>query len=100
VNLVFSMWESESESASAHKYGGGLLTSSNHGVKTEGFVQRGNSWYVRCIIITEPFEVVTILVNRNCRTQTEHKIGSSASIVCTISLSILCLEQASFIDRA
>jgi len=53
------MWESESESAAGHKYGGGLLTSSNHGVKTEGFVQRGNSWYVRCIISTVPFEDVT-----------------------------------------
>ncbi|KAH1219553.1 Root phototropism protein 3 [Glycine max] len=40
------MWESESESAATHKYGGGLLTSTNHGVKTEGFVQRGHSWYV------------------------------------------------------
>ncbi|KAK7302562.1 hypothetical protein RJT34_13454 [Clitoria ternatea] len=40
------MWESESESAAAHKYGGGLLTSTNHGVKTEGFVQKGHSWYV------------------------------------------------------
>ncbi|KHN19000.1 Root phototropism protein 3 [Glycine soja] len=37
------MWESESESAATHKYGGGLLTSTNHGVKTEGFVQRGHS---------------------------------------------------------
>ncbi|KAK7328115.1 hypothetical protein VNO77_22211 [Canavalia gladiata] len=37
------MWESESESAA---YGGGLLTSTKHGVKTEGFVQRGHSWYV------------------------------------------------------
>uniref|UniRef100_A0A0R0GV19 NPH3 domain-containing protein n=1 Tax=Glycine max TaxID=3847 RepID=A0A0R0GV19_SOYBN len=40
------MWESESESAATHKYGGGLLTSTNDGVKTEGFVQRGHSWYV------------------------------------------------------
>ncbi|KAL2342069.1 hypothetical protein Fmac_010009 [Flemingia macrophylla] len=40
------MWESESESAAGHKYGGGLLTSSSQGVKTEGFVQRGYSWYV------------------------------------------------------
>lgn len=40
------MWESESESAAGHTYGGGLITSSSHGVKTEGFVQRGRSWYV------------------------------------------------------
>ncbi|XP_057428599.1 root phototropism protein 3-like [Lotus japonicus] len=40
------MWESESESAAAQKYGGGILTSTKHGVKTEGFVQRGHSWYV------------------------------------------------------
>ncbi|RDX97405.1 Root phototropism protein 3, partial [Mucuna pruriens] len=43
---IRSMWESESESAAGHKYGGGLLTSSNHGVKNEGFVQRGHSWYI------------------------------------------------------
>ncbi|MED6108715.1 26S proteasome regulatory subunit 6B [Stylosanthes scabra] len=41
------MWESESESAAAgQQYGGGVLTSTKHGVKTEGFVQRGHSWHV------------------------------------------------------
>ncbi|CAJ1936108.1 unnamed protein product [Sphenostylis stenocarpa] len=46
VSLVFSMWESESESAAGREYGTGLLTSTKHSVKTEGFQQRGNSWYV------------------------------------------------------
>ncbi|TKY59467.1 Root phototropism protein 3 [Spatholobus suberectus] len=41
------MWESESESAAGgREYGNGLLTSAKHSVKTEGFQQRGNSWYV------------------------------------------------------
>ncbi|WVZ25027.1 hypothetical protein V8G54_003571 [Vigna mungo] len=40
------MWESESESAAGREYGTGLLTSTKHSVKTEGFHQRGNSWYV------------------------------------------------------
>jgi hypothetical protein len=40
------MWESESETAAGREYGGGVLTSTKHGVKIEGFHQRGNSWYV------------------------------------------------------
>ncbi|KAG5023192.1 hypothetical protein JHK82_019094 [Glycine max] len=44
--LVLSMWESESESGAGREYGSGLLTSTKHSVKTEGFQQRGNSWYV------------------------------------------------------
>ncbi|XP_027356851.1 root phototropism protein 3-like [Abrus precatorius] len=40
------MWESESESRAGFPYGDGLLSSSKHGVKTEGFVQRGHSSYV------------------------------------------------------
>jgi len=44
------MWESESESAAGREYGagGGLLTSSKHGVKIDGFEQRGQSWYEKC----------------------------------------------------
>ncbi|CAL0300820.1 unnamed protein product [Lupinus luteus] len=38
------MWESGSEAG--QEYGTGILTSSKHSVKTEGFVQRGHSWYV------------------------------------------------------
>ncbi|KAF7803763.1 root phototropism protein 3 [Senna tora] len=44
--MVSSMWESESESAAGRDYGGGILASTKHGVKTEGFEQRGQSWYV------------------------------------------------------
>ncbi|KAJ7968285.1 root phototropism protein 3 [Quillaja saponaria] len=40
------MWESESESAAGREYGNGVFTSSNHGVQTVGFEQRGQSWYV------------------------------------------------------
>ncbi|CAI8591375.1 unnamed protein product [Vicia faba] len=40
------MWESESDSAARHKYGDGILTSNKHTVKTQGFLQRGHSWYV------------------------------------------------------
>ncbi|KAI4299133.1 hypothetical protein L6164_032622 [Bauhinia variegata] len=40
------MWESESELAVTREYGNGLLTPSKHGVKTDGFEQRGQSWYV------------------------------------------------------
>jgi hypothetical protein len=40
------MWESESDSAARHKYGDGILTSNKPAVKTEGFLQRGHSWYV------------------------------------------------------
>ncbi|KAL5563435.1 hypothetical protein UlMin_033182 [Ulmus minor] len=39
-----TMWESESESVA--DYGNGVLSSSKHGVKTDGFEQRGQSWFV------------------------------------------------------
>jgi hypothetical protein len=38
------MWESESERAAGREYGGGVHTSTKHGVKIEGFHQRENSW--------------------------------------------------------
>ncbi|KAE9591832.1 hypothetical protein Lal_00038926 [Lupinus albus] len=38
------MWESGSEAG--QEYGVGVLSSSKHSVRTEGFVQRGHSWYV------------------------------------------------------
>uniref|UniRef100_A0A5B7B3H8 Putative root phototropism protein 3 n=1 Tax=Davidia involucrata TaxID=16924 RepID=A0A5B7B3H8_DAVIN len=40
------MWESENESVGGRDYNNGVLTSTKHGVKTEGFEQRGQSWYV------------------------------------------------------
>ncbi|XP_043713683.1 root phototropism protein 3-like [Telopea speciosissima] len=40
------MWESESESVGGREYGDGVLSSSNHGVKTDGFERRDQSWYV------------------------------------------------------
>lgn len=53
-NLRFSeflvketMWDSESESGrGAGDYGNGVLTTNKHGLKTDGFEQRGQSWYV------------------------------------------------------
>lgn len=39
------MWDSESESVGGRDYGNGVLTTSKHGVKTDGFEQRGRSWY-------------------------------------------------------
>ncbi|KAJ8764744.1 hypothetical protein K2173_009136 [Erythroxylum novogranatense] len=40
------MWDSESESIGGRDYGNGVLTSSKHGVKTDGFELRDQSWYV------------------------------------------------------
>ncbi|XP_009803877.1 root phototropism protein 3-like [Nicotiana tabacum] len=40
------MWESETESVSGRDYGNGVLSSTKHGVKTDGFEQKGQSWYV------------------------------------------------------
>ncbi|XVE93187.1 hypothetical protein REPUB_Repub01dG0168700 [Reevesia pubescens] len=40
------MWESETESVRGKEYGNGVLSSSKHGVKTDGFELRGQSWYV------------------------------------------------------
>ncbi|KAG8662357.1 hypothetical protein MANES_01G093733v8 [Manihot esculenta] len=40
------MWESESESVVGRDYGNGVLSSSKHGIKTDGFELRGQSWYV------------------------------------------------------
>ncbi|KAI9176624.1 hypothetical protein LWI28_005163 [Acer negundo] len=40
------MWESESESLGGREYGNGVLTSTKHTVKTDGFELRGKSWYV------------------------------------------------------
>lgn len=39
------MWESESESVSGRDYGNGVLSNTKHGVKTDGFEQKGQSWY-------------------------------------------------------
>ncbi|GFY89436.1 phototropic-responsive NPH3 family protein [Actinidia rufa] len=40
------MWDSESESAGGRDYKNGLLSSNKQGVQTDGFEQRGQSWYV------------------------------------------------------
>ncbi|KAF2320510.1 hypothetical protein GH714_027855 [Hevea brasiliensis] len=40
------MWDSESESVGGRGYGNGVLGSSKHGFKTDGFELRGQSWYV------------------------------------------------------
>lgn len=40
------MWDSESESVAGREYKNGLVSSSKQGVKTDGFEQRGQSWYV------------------------------------------------------
>ncbi|KAK9266164.1 hypothetical protein L1049_000011 [Liquidambar formosana] len=40
------MWESENESSGGRDYGNGVLSSSKHGVKTEGFELRDQSWHV------------------------------------------------------
>lgn len=40
------MWESESESLGGRDYGNGVLSSTKHSVKTDGFELRGQSWYV------------------------------------------------------
>nr|XP_009766094.1 PREDICTED: root phototropism protein 3-like isoform X1 [Nicotiana sylvestris] len=40
------MWESETESVSGRDFGNGVLSASEHGVKTDSFEQKGQSWYV------------------------------------------------------
>ncbi|KAG8650396.1 hypothetical protein MANES_07G037100v8 [Manihot esculenta] len=40
------MWDSESESFGGRDYGNGILSSTKHAVKTDGFELRGQSWYV------------------------------------------------------
>uniref|UniRef100_A0A6N2LK38 NPH3 domain-containing protein n=1 Tax=Salix viminalis TaxID=40686 RepID=A0A6N2LK38_SALVM len=40
------MWDSESESVAGGDYGNGILSSSKHGVKNDGFELRDHSWYV------------------------------------------------------
>lgn len=40
------MWESETKSVRGREYGNGVLSSNKHGVKTDGFELRGQSWYV------------------------------------------------------
>ncbi|XP_021776281.1 root phototropism protein 3-like [Chenopodium quinoa] len=40
------MWDSETESLGGREYGNGAHVSAKHGVKTDGFEQRGQSWYV------------------------------------------------------
>lgn len=40
------MWDSESEAGGIRDYSNGVLSSSKTGVKTDGFEQRGQSWYV------------------------------------------------------
>ncbi|ERN02912.1 hypothetical protein AMTRI_Chr04g187250 [Amborella trichopoda] len=40
------MWDSESESGGGRNYDTGVLSSSNHSLKTDGFERRENTWYV------------------------------------------------------
>ncbi|KAJ6289940.1 hypothetical protein OIU78_025795 [Salix suchowensis] len=40
------MWDSESESVAGGDFGNGILSSSKHGVKNDGFELRDHSWYV------------------------------------------------------
>ncbi|OUZ99773.1 BTB/POZ-like [Macleaya cordata] len=40
------MWESESELGRGREYGNGVVSTSKHGVKTDGFERRDHSWYV------------------------------------------------------
>ncbi|KAM1264329.1 hypothetical protein ACFX15_033708 [Malus domestica] len=40
------MWDSETESVGGRDYRNGVLCSSKHNVKTDGFELKGNSWYV------------------------------------------------------
>ena len=40
------MWDSETESLGGRESGNGALITAKHGVKTDGFEQRGQSWYV------------------------------------------------------
>ncbi|XP_021829060.1 root phototropism protein 3 [Prunus avium] len=40
------MWDSETESVGGRDYGNGVLSSSKHSVKTDGFELKGSSWYV------------------------------------------------------
>lgn len=40
------MWESETESYGAGDYGNGVLSSTKHGLKTDGFELKGQSWHV------------------------------------------------------
>ncbi|KAG7011542.1 Root phototropism protein 3 [Cucurbita argyrosperma subsp. argyrosperma] len=47
--MVFSlsiMWESESEFVRGREYGSELLSPTKHGLKADGFEQRGRSWHV------------------------------------------------------
>ncbi|XP_027112817.1 root phototropism protein 3 [Coffea eugenioides] len=40
------MWDAESETGGGRDYSNGVLSISKHGLKTDGFEQRGQSWYV------------------------------------------------------
>ncbi|CAB4289771.1 unnamed protein product [Prunus armeniaca] len=40
------MWDSETESVGGRDYGNGVLSSSKRSVKTDGFEQKGSSWFV------------------------------------------------------
>ncbi|XP_073292573.1 root phototropism protein 3-like isoform X1 [Primulina huaijiensis] len=40
------MWDSETESAGGGRHGNGVLSTSKDGVQSDGFEQRGKSWYV------------------------------------------------------
>lgn len=40
------MWEAETESVGGRDYGNGVLTTTKHSVQTDGFEQRGQSWFV------------------------------------------------------
>ncbi|GAB4853233.1 26S proteasome regulatory subunit 6B [Ancistrocladus abbreviatus] len=40
------MWDSENESVGGRDYGSGALNTTKHGLRTDGFEQRGQSWFV------------------------------------------------------
>ncbi|KAL3538692.1 hypothetical protein ACH5RR_002058 [Cinchona calisaya] len=47
------MWESESETGGRRDYEDGILSTSKHGLKTDGFEQKGQSWYVTSDIASD-----------------------------------------------
>ena len=49
------MWDSETESLRGRESGNGALIPAKHGLKTDGFQQRGQSWYVYVINILSFF---------------------------------------------
>lgn len=75
------MWESESESVRGREYGSELLSSTEHGLKTDGFELRGCSWLLLLYKLLVPFFYFSLWLSLFCLNGcSEHQVFVEMSV--------------------